>query len=93
MQQPKIVAVFIVKNSVQWIWMNLIINVQRTKVELLYIARKLNGSLELIELLDSVRAVVIVNQNYFIRIKIQPSAPLPNENVSEEKYQDTLNDP
>lgn len=86
-------AVLIVKNSVQWIWMNLIIYVQRRKEELLFIARKLNGSLELIERLDSVRAVVIVNQNYFIRIKIQPLVPLPSENVSEEKYQDTLNDP
>lgn len=73
--------------------MNLIIYVQRRKEELLFIARKLNGSLELIERLDSVRAVVIVNQNYFIRIKIQPLVPLPSENVSEEKYQDTLNDP
>lgn len=86
-------AVLIVKNSVQWIWMNLIIYVQRRKEELLFIARQLNGSLELIERLDSVRAVVIVNQNYFIRIKIQPLVPLPSENVSEEKYQDTLNDP
>ena len=86
-------VVLIVKNSVQWIWMNLIIYVQRRKEELLFIARQLNGSLELIERLDSVRAVVIVNQNYFIRIKIQPLVPLPSENVSEEKYQDTLNDP
>ena len=43
--------------------MNLIIYVQRRKEELPFIARKLNGSLELIERLDSVRAVVIVNQN------------------------------